>query len=237
MDMLLKIIYSLAITIALAVLIYKRKYLDTVGIAGSSVMAFLILVIADLKWLLLLMSFLVLGSFVSKVGYSLKNSIKMAESKRSLKNVLANGLMAVLFVLGYYLGLITQEIALIGYIGSIAAANSDTFSSELGMLSKETPRLISNFKKVKTGTDGAITLWGTFAGFLGSLLIGIIAFGLFKDLNVLIIATAAGMIGNISDSYLGAFFERKKLLNNEHVNFIATLVGGIFAVFMQNFFF
>ncbi|ABR55240.1 protein of unknown function DUF92 transmembrane [Methanococcus vannielii SB] len=232
MDVLLKISYSLVITLLLAVFIYAKKYLDSVGIIGSSIMAFIILFIADLRWLILLISFLVLGSLASKAGYSLKNAIKMAESKRSLKNVLANGLMAVLFVLGYYFGILTQEIALIGYIGSIAAANSDTFSSELGMLSRETPRLISNFKKAEKGTDGAITFFGTFAGLMGALLIGVISYGLFNDLNVLIIATIAGMAGNISDSYLGAFFERKKLLNNEHVNFIATLVGGIFSIFL-----
>jgi uncharacterized protein (TIGR00297 family) len=230
MDMLLKIIYSAAITGLLAALIYKKKYLDKWGVFGSSVMAFTILFLADLKWLLLLISFLVLGSLVSKMGYGFKKTIKMAESRRSLKNVLANGLMAILFVLAYSSGFITEEIALVGYVGAIAAANSDTFSSELGMLSRETPRLISNFKTVKTGTDGGITVCGTFAGLLGSFLIGLLAYALFNDILMFWTATISGMIGNFADSFLGAFFERKGILNNEHVNFMATLSGGTFAV-------
>uniref|UniRef100_A9A6M2 TIGR00297 family protein n=1 Tax=Methanococcus maripaludis (strain C6 / ATCC BAA-1332) TaxID=444158 RepID=A9A6M2_METM6 len=230
MDMLLKIIYSASITLILAALIHKKKYLDKLGIVGSSIMAFTILFLADLKWLLLLITFLVLGSLVSKMGYGFKKTIKMAESRRSLKNVLANGLMAVLFVLAYSTGLITEEMALVGYIGAIAAANSDTFSSELGMLSRETPRLITNFKIAKTGTDGAITVCGTFAGLLGSFLIGILAYALFNDTAIFWTATISGMIGNFADSLLGAVFERKGLMNNEHVNFMATLSGGTFAV-------
>lgn len=50
---------------------------------------------------------------------------------------------------------------------------ADTFSSELGILSKSQPRLITswNLRKVPPGTNGGITLWGTAAGFGGAMVI------------------------------------------------------------------
>ncbi|MDK2790860.1 MAG: hypothetical protein PWP15_1369 [Methanothermococcus sp.] len=230
MELYIKIIYSLVIVLLLAYLIKKKGYLDDCGIYASSIMAFIILISTEISWLILLFSFLVLGSLVSKIGYSTKDSMKLGECKRTIKNVLANGIMAVLFVLAYAFGILNYDVALIGYAGSIAAATSDTFSSELGVLSKETPRLITTLKKVEKGTDGGITLFGTLLGLLGSFSIGFLAFLLFKDLNLIWIATVAGLLGNLSDSLVGALFERKGIINNEHVNFIATLVGSLSAI-------
>lgn len=56
-----------------------------------------------------------------------------------------------------------------------AAVAADTFSSELGILSRSRPRLLTswNFREVPPGTNGGITLWGTMAGFLGGLIIAL----------------------------------------------------------------
>ena len=52
---------------------------------------------------------------------------------------------------------------------------ADTFSSELGILSKGNPRLLTswNFRKVPPGTNGGITLLGTLAGFLGASIVAL----------------------------------------------------------------
>jgi uncharacterized membrane protein len=54
-----------------------------------------------------------------------------------------------------------------------AAVAADTFSSELGILSKSKPRLITSFalREVPPGTNGGVTLLGTLAGLLGSFII------------------------------------------------------------------
>ncbi|WP_449437800.1 DUF92 domain-containing protein [Pedobacter steynii] len=41
---------------------------------------------------------------------------------------------------------------------------------------------------------------------------------------------AAGIIGNITDSLLGATLERKSYLNNDMVNFLNTLVASLFGM-------
>ena len=58
-----------------------------------------------------------------------------------------------------------------------AAVAADTFSSELGILSKTKPRLLTslNLREVPPGTNGGVTLVGTGAGFAGALIIALIS--------------------------------------------------------------
>lgn len=62
------------------------------------------------------------------------------------------------------------DLLVVGIIANYAAVAADTFSSELGILSKSQPRLITSptLRKVPPGTNGGVTLTGTVAGLLGS---------------------------------------------------------------------
>ncbi len=61
-------------------------------------------------------------------------------------------------------------IWLMGFIVCIASANSDTWASEIGSLSKKNPIYIRTFKRIERGTSGAISLLGSIAALSGSLL-------------------------------------------------------------------
>jgi uncharacterized membrane protein len=65
------------------------------------------------------------------------------------------------------------DILIVGIVANYAAVAADTFSSELGILSKSQPRLITSLtlRKVPPGTNGGVTVYGLMAGFLGSLII------------------------------------------------------------------
>lgn len=61
----------------------------------------------------------------------------------------------------------------VGIVSNYAATAADTFSSELGILSKTSPRLITTFRTVPPGTNGGVTLAGLLAGALGSFTIAV----------------------------------------------------------------
>lgn len=105
----------------------------------------------------------------------------------------------------------------IAIMSSFACVNGDTWASELGILSKAEPVLITNFKKVPRGTNGGVSPWGLFVSFAGGIFIGIfyyIATWIFveKDvlensptqLPVIFLGGFAGLYGSLLDSFFGA---------------------------------
>lgn len=66
-------------------------------------------------------------------------------------------------------------ILLADTLSNYAAVAADTFSSELGILSKSKPRLLTSwdFREVPPGTNGGVSLIGTLAGFLGAFVIAL----------------------------------------------------------------
>ena len=65
------------------------------------------------------------------------------------------------------------DLLVVGIIANYACVAADTLSSELGILSKGQPRLITSLtlRKVPRGTNGGVTLTGLAAGLLGSVII------------------------------------------------------------------
>jgi uncharacterized protein (TIGR00297 family) len=131
---------------------------------------------------------------------------------RDLWQALANGGLAALIALAYGL---TGEIhlpLLFAFTGAMAEANADTWATELGVLSAETPRLITTGKPVAAGTSGGVTWDGTGAALAGAALIGGLAavFGWMEGLPLnqvvmlLPVGALAGVVGSLVDSLLGA---------------------------------
>lgn len=158
--------------------------------------------------------------------------------RRDGSQVWANGFLftALLFLWFYFEHIWLLYIAL----SSIAVALADTWASETGeRLKNKTTRLITNFKKVKAGTDGGISLAGTGMALLGSVIFTLGYLLIFNDLTnwqALVAISAGGFLGCIADSYLGAIFqhgkrniwlpfEENRPVSNNNVNALATFFG------------
>lgn len=122
------------------------------------------------------------------------------------------------------------DLLVIGIIANYAAVAADTFSSELGILSKAEPRLITSptLRKVPRGTNGGVTLLGLGAGLLGSMIIVTAAIPFLPFCNddtagklgggtpwtagqrrqLMAGLTLWGVLGSLLDSFLGALFQR-----------------------------
>lgn len=115
-------------------------------------------------------------------------------------------------------------------IAALAEATADTISSEVGQVAGGTPRLITSWKRVPTGTNGAVTILGTTCGLIGAVLIVAIT-GITNGLHgiTLWIALLAGCAGSWFDSLLGATAEHKGWLGNDLVNFLSTMLSALAA--------
>jgi uncharacterized protein (TIGR00297 family) len=223
---------ALLICLALGVLIYKKRVLDALGTAVAVLMGILVYFFAGYKWLTLLLCFLFLGFATTKYKYSYKKRLNVSEphgGRRKAINVIANGALPTVFAGLYYLDS-SSTFFLAGYLASVATVTADTLSSELGVLSRRNPVLITTLKEVPHGTNGGVTLLGELAGIGGALFIGIVAYTLgMAPLELCLTSSlVGGILGFNFDSLLGATFERRGLLSNAGVNFLSSLGGGLF---------
>lgn len=127
-------------------------------------------------------------------------------SRRDMAQVLANGGVAALAAI--MAGIFPHPFWTAMFIGAISTVTADTWATELGVLSRETPRLITSGKPVPRGTSGGVTWWGTAAAAGGALLIGVAAWllGISAGNAMLTVAVGVGggLAGAMADSLLGA---------------------------------
>jgi uncharacterized protein (TIGR00297 family) len=207
--------FLLGFTLALliAVLAYQRGALSSSGAMGATIVGTLIFAVGGFAWAILLIAFFVTSSGLSH--YQARAKEPLAEKfqkghRRDLGQVLANGGWGALLALAY--AFTPQPILFVAFVGAMATVNADTWATELGVLSKTAPRLITNGHVVPVGTSGGVTLFGTFVAFCGALLIGVLAFAVQFITNAYhlsfvichLIIPLAGLLGSLFDSLLGA---------------------------------
>lgn len=120
----------------------------------------------------------------------------------------------------------------LAYVASFSTKLSDTTASEVGKVYGKRTFLITTLQPVPAGTEGAVSLEGTLAGVVGSLVIAGVAslIGLMMPLAIGICAIAAFIATN-AESVIGATLQaRWPWLTNEVVNIINTAIGAIAAL-------
>mgnify|MGYP006188212505 CR=1 FL=1 len=170
------------------------------------------------------------GVAVTKLGRRKKEALGIAEGRggmRGPENVWGSAAAAAACALGVARSPSHAALLKVGFVASLATKLSDTFASEVGKAYGKTTYLSTSFKRVPPGTEGAVSLEGTLAGVLGSLLLtGLgLAAGLISRAAVAPCLLAAFVATNV-ESLIGAVAQdRFALLTNELVNGIMTVVG------------
>ncbi|MFD1736546.1 DUF92 domain-containing protein [Bacillus salitolerans] len=186
---------------------YVVKSLTLSGFLAAIIVGLLIGIGFNSSGLVLLGVFFASSSLWSKLKKGNKkrlDDILQKGEKRDAIQVLANGLLPAVFSVVYMVS--PDPVWLHAFCFSIAAANSDTWASEIGSMSKKTPVHILTLKRVAPGTSGAISLLGTLATIMGALLIGIVSFIVFPSLTLssILLISFAGMAGSFIDTLIGA---------------------------------
>ncbi|MEH7414134.1 DUF92 domain-containing protein [Neobacillus drentensis] len=189
---------------------YFQKSLTLTGAFAAMLVGMSVYGGMGLDGLILLGAFYVSSNFWSKYRSSAKKTLEEKLAKggtRDWLQVLANGGAAALFSLLYIFQ--PDRTWVIGFTVCLASANSDTWASEIGSLSRNNPIYIRTFKRVERGTSGAISGLGSIAAAFGSVLISILSYFLFHfDLSIVLLVFLFGFIGNVIDTLFGAFYQQ-----------------------------
>ncbi|MEM4633777.1 MAG: DUF92 domain-containing protein [Candidatus Anstonellaceae archaeon] len=193
--------------------------LDWAGLMLALLMGVIVAIFGQPEFVVLLLVFLFLSVAVTKYGYEKKKEIGLYEHERSWENVLANGLIPTICAVA------SPYIGWGPYVGSLAAITADKFASELGVLGGE-PISLLGLKKVKRGTNGAVTPFGLLVSFDGALLIGFAAAALLPGIGLwkVVAIGLVGFAGSFVDSIVGVM-EEKGIGNKATTNAICSLFG------------
>ncbi|KAL6243976.1 hypothetical protein RBB50_008845 [Rhinocladiella similis] len=236
----MRAVIAIPCIIALLLRAYTRRSLTPVGLLSAGLSASIHALHPSALPFTLLGTFFLLGTQATKVKHDIKATLTQSssgssggEGPRTSVQVFANSGAATLLVLLhlYLYGLsptgtcfvpptdpsksIVPDLILLGIISNYAATTSDTLSSELGILSRSKPRLITTLRTVPPGTNGGVSLAGLVAGIAGSAAIALTTQFFLTSCpdssltrsGTFALITLLGTAGTLLDSLLGAILQ------------------------------
>ncbi|KAG5235259.1 protein VTE [Salix suchowensis] len=166
---------------------------------------------------LLVASYFVLGTAATKVKMAQKEAQGVAEKRKGRRgpgsvigSSAAGCVCAFLSIFGAR-GQAFLALWRLGFVASFCTKLSDTVSSEIGKAYGKTTYLVTTFKVVPRGTEGAVSAEGTLAGLLASILLASIGC-ILGEINApeAVICVIASQIANVGESIIGAALQEKE---------------------------
>jgi uncharacterized protein (TIGR00297 family) len=245
------------IAFIIAAVAWARGSLTPSGILGALLIGTLVFGFTGAVGAAALIGFFISSSALSKAFRGRKVSVEEEYAKtgtRDIGQALANGgVAAVAAALMAATGDARYAQAM---LGALAVANADTWATELGVLSRSSPRLITTLGTVAPGTSGAVSGMGLLASTVGAAFIGVVAALAGAAWSLVPWLVGVGVVGSLMDSLLGATVQDVRWceacgketerrihrcgqatrphhgfawLGNDTVNLLATAVGAVLA--------
>jgi len=228
-------IFLLIIISGMAASVVFKKLTPLAAITGG-ILSCCIYAGAGFPGIAMMAAFFALGVLTTSWKLNQKISEGLAETqkgKRTASQVFANaGAAAITGLIAWVLPELKLHAPLV-IAACFASAAADTVSSELGNAYGSRFYHILSFQKAVKGNNGVVSMEGTLAGCIGSLVIAVIySFWHGWTIDLLLIALA-GMLGNLIDSVLGAALENRGYLSNNAVNFLNTCAAAFFVLILN----
>jgi uncharacterized protein (TIGR00297 family) len=251
-------IYLFFLFLILGWISYRRKKVDLSGFASISAITAILILSNSYALLTGVSATFISSSIITTLKK--KNSFgrhynKVKESPRNWKQAAANlGIPVLLTLLEHGTN---QNSFTFAAFAALACSTSDTWSSEIGVLSRNKPIFLISRKRTNSGISGGVTGLGTFYSIIGSLIISLVYLYYFENIKEATIITFLGFLGALVDSVIGELFQAKYLsttneltddrtssilvkgyqvITNNIVNLLAVLFTAIIAYMIHNLF-
>ena len=233
--------FALILNVSLILIFHRIPILTNKGWLHSGALGTVLFGTLGWRGWVSVVIYLCVGSVVTRLGFKNKQAKGLAESRggrRGPENVWGSAATGAIIAILSTTNFIPKDILLLGFSASFAAKTADTFGSEIGKRWGRSTYLITSFKRVEAGTEGAISLEGTIASLVGS---GVMIYFMFlldyvPSLFIALLLTLIGFVSTLIESLLGAIVQNKyKFLTNEIINFIQTAISAIMALCLFSF--
>lgn len=276
-DIYIRLIISTVVSLALSLHGKAKKSLNTSGVIAATFVGFSSF-FCSYRFGILLILFYYTGSKFTKFKEKEKSKYEedyVSGGQRNWIQVFANSILATLVAI-IHLAVCGEDIKILSfssindpvsifglltvdknilrthliccYLAHYACATADTWASEIGILSKSKPRLITSLflREVPHGTNGGMSSLGTLASALGGAFIGFcsalydivmsynsIANPLKYTIFVTLLCLVYGVLGSCLDSLLGAtvqatfYSHEKKCIAKHPRSKGAVIISGI----------
>jgi uncharacterized protein (TIGR00297 family) len=214
---LMNFLTGLVLSGAMAMFIERRDVLTFGGMVTAIALGTIVYGLGGPVWMGVLFAFFVSSSVLTALFEKEKEKVNREQFEkggpRDPWQVIANGGLASVLAAAYFI--YPKPVMLAAFLGVLATVNADTWATEIGVLSRRAPRLVTSLKPVEKGRSGGITFLGNAASVAGALFIGACAVVLsslfdpallyaFGWQKMIIIAAVCGSIGSVIDSIIGA---------------------------------
>jgi uncharacterized protein (TIGR00297 family) len=219
-----------AITLIFAVMARVLRGVNLSGALAGGVACFLLFVFAGPGSFAALGALFLMTWLSTRLGYRTKHQLGVAERREGRNGWQISANLGVAALSAVAFGITGNGVWLTAAAAALAEAATDTVASEIGQIRGQTALLITTWEAVPAGTDGGITFTGTLSGVAAGMTIAAIATfcGMVPPARFWITA-AAGILGMLVDSLLGAALQRRGWMNNETVNLCGTLTAAAVA--------
>ena len=234
MDRLVELAIVIVLPLLLALFAYKKNLMTPWATVTAYVLAEIIGLCTNIWWVIAFFMFPIVAFLATKWKLKEKMELGLQEGKkgeRSVLNLMGVGVIPAAIAIVYAMTGSQQDLLAVAFLSALAVSTSDTVASETGIWAKKT-YMITTLKQIEPGPNGGVSLYGFGTSLLGTLLFALVAYVLIFqrfDLSILysLVIVAAGMVGNIMDSILGAVLENPGYIGKYTNNCATSLIGAV----------